>query len=464
MSQGRRVGEADNPDLVSLKEVLFQEERAELAALHREIDEAKMDEDALADLLPGAVRTSAGKDERLGAALGPLIGSAIATSVKRDPEQIVDAISPIMGPAIRESIRLAIQSMTQSLNKALEYSVSPKGLRWRWEAFTTGKSFAEVVLLHTLLYRVTDIFIVHRESGLLIQHVSTSDETSMNADLTSGMLTAIQDFARDSFGAGDDESLRTIAMGDQTIWVETGPYAYLAAVIEGEAPADLRINFQECLEKAHRDYAKPLQSFRGDDRQLKSLKAVIRDYLLSAYEHDQKQEQTTESSPDQKKRFRGYLVIATVIGGLGLWLLFATLKKSRQVEYAQRVLAVPDKVEMEFRGDGLILKGEARHDWIAETRRMAPRILDVSSVNMSELIDLDQPWFDYVKNLRTLDGIIVTNTQEADGNYVVEGLWDPRICDNPTELIREFAVNPAHVQQRWNPVRLAQTAESPAGE
>ena len=139
--------------------------------------------------------------------------------------------------------------MTQSLNKALEYSVSPKGLKWRWEAYTTGKPFAEVVLLHTLLYRVTDIFIVHVETGLLIQHASVDSQQEMNADLTSSMLTAIQDFARDSFGAGDGESLSTISMGDQTIWIETGPHAYLAAVIEGEAPADLRVRFRNAWNK-----------------------------------------------------------------------------------------------------------------------------------------------------------------------------------------------------------------------
>jgi OOP family OmpA-OmpF porin len=115
--------------------------------------------------------------------------------------------------------------MVQSLNKTLEYSVSTKGLRWRWEALTTGKKFAEVVLLHTLRYRVAQIFLIHRESGLLLQHV-TDDEDIRDVDLASGMLTAIQDFVRDSFGADETESLKTMAFGNQTIWIETGPRAF----------------------------------------------------------------------------------------------------------------------------------------------------------------------------------------------------------------------------------------------
>ena len=96
-SNDGRPAVKNNPDSVSLKEVLFQDEYKKLAEIEQEIDDVRMNEQSLAELLPGAVRTSANRDERLGSALGPLIGSAIATSVKRDPETIVDAISPIMG-------------------------------------------------------------------------------------------------------------------------------------------------------------------------------------------------------------------------------------------------------------------------------------------------------------------------------------------------------------------------------
>ncbi|NJM53355.1 MAG: hypothetical protein HC846_08145 [Blastocatellia bacterium] len=55
--------------------------------------------------------------------------------------------------------------MVQSLNQSLEHSISPKGLRWRIEAWQTGKSFAEVVMLNSLIYRVEEVFLIHRETG-----------------------------------------------------------------------------------------------------------------------------------------------------------------------------------------------------------------------------------------------------------------------------------------------------------
>ena len=62
--------------------------------------------------------------------------------------------------------------MLESLNTTLEHSLSWRSLRWRLDARRTGKSFAEIVLLNTLVYRVEQVFLIHRPSGLLLQHLT----------------------------------------------------------------------------------------------------------------------------------------------------------------------------------------------------------------------------------------------------------------------------------------------------
>ena len=69
--------------------------------------------------------------------------------------------------------------------------------------------------------------------------------------MVSGMLTAIRDFAHDSFRVSEDEALETLQVGDVTVWIEQGPYAILAAVIRGTAPRELRTALQEALEYVH---------------------------------------------------------------------------------------------------------------------------------------------------------------------------------------------------------------------
>ena len=49
-----------------------------------------------------------------------------------------------MGPAIRKAIEHMLGSMMESFNRTVEQSLSWRALQWRWTAWRTGKSFAEV--------------------------------------------------------------------------------------------------------------------------------------------------------------------------------------------------------------------------------------------------------------------------------------------------------------------------------
>src|SRR5690606_28059021 len=159
-------------------------------------------------------------------------------SVQRNPQTLVDALFPVIGPAIRKSIREALASMLQTINQTLEHSLSPRSIGWRIEAWRTGQPFAQIVLSRTLLYRIEQIFLIDPRTGLLLAHVLSADlEDAQDGALVSGMLTAIEDFVEDSFGADEDETLESLQVGELTVWLEAGPYALLAAVIRGIPPS-----------------------------------------------------------------------------------------------------------------------------------------------------------------------------------------------------------------------------------
>ncbi len=244
----RKSKPSNGSELNELRNILFPE-RAEFNSLQEKFDNPELLAENVSRILPDAVRLRSSRDEDLTRALSPAVEKSLRMSVQRNPRPIVDAIFPIMGPAIRRAISAAITGLIQSLNQTLEYSLSIRGLKWRWEAIRTGKPFAEIVLLHSLLYRVEQVFFIHRESGLLLQHVSAIP--SQSADLISGMLTAIQDFVRDSFQVRETETLETMTVGDLNVWIEQSPHAILAAVIRGNAPQELRATFQSTLEQIH---------------------------------------------------------------------------------------------------------------------------------------------------------------------------------------------------------------------
>lgn len=182
---------------------------------------------------------------------------------------MVDILYPVMGPAIRKAIAETLEGKLQSLNQALKYSLSWRGLKWRLEAWRSGSAFADVVLRHTAVFRVEHLFLVHRKTGLLLAHEAADDATSRDPQLVSAMLSAIQDFVRDSFdesaeGGTKGRSIDSLRLGDLLLWCEEGPSAFLAAVIHGNPPPALRECLGETLAAIHDEWRTQLDEFEGD--------------------------------------------------------------------------------------------------------------------------------------------------------------------------------------------------------
>jgi len=196
--------------LDELRELLLSPYRAQLDKLQQRLDTPELNARDVSRVLPEAIAQRSTQDRKIEIALGPITARAIQSTIKKDRQIFVDALFPIMGPAIRKAIAAAIQGMIQSFNQVLDHSVSIQGFKWRLEALRTRKPFAEIVLLHTLVYQVEQVFLIHRDSGLVLQHVVAGSVEAQDPDLVSGMLTAIKDFVQDSFGAQKEEALETL--------------------------------------------------------------------------------------------------------------------------------------------------------------------------------------------------------------------------------------------------------------
>jgi outer membrane protein OmpA-like peptidoglycan-associated protein len=263
----------------------------------------------VSQVLAEAIHLRSNQDKQLTNALLPSVEEALRASIQRNPRVLVDTLFPMMGPAIRKAITTALRSMLDSLNRSLAISLSLRGLKWRWEAFRTGKPFAEIVLLHTLSYRVEQVFLIHKETGLLLQHVIAESVPGQDGEMISGMLTAIQDFMRDSFGGAESESLDTVEYGDRTLWIEQGPQATLAGVVWGNAPRELKIVFQEALESIHLEMREALGSFQGDASPF----TTIRYHLEACLQEQFKAAETRRSA-------RGvWFICVVLLLALGAW-------------------------------------------------------------------------------------------------------------------------------------------------
>lgn len=245
----------------------IEPEREEVRQLREEVRAGRVDVQQLADALPDAVRLSGADGEKLADALSPTVDRAIEVSIENNPQPMIDAIFPIIGPAIRKAVSDALAKAVSGLNETLEHSLSLQSVRWRLEAKRTGKTFAEVLMLNTLRYRVEQVFLIHAETGLLLHHVVAPGVSARDADLVSGMLTAVTDFVKDSFGTDDDAGagLQKLRVGGSSVWVERGPHAVLAAAVRGEGPEQLREVLEESVESVHQRFHDELENFDGDN-------------------------------------------------------------------------------------------------------------------------------------------------------------------------------------------------------
>jgi hypothetical protein len=253
----------------------IQSSQAQLEELRKII----IQPEEVGEVLPTALRKRARKNNQLAEATLPLVEENIRQSVQRDPKILAEAIFPIIGPAIRKAIAEALGAMVQSLNQTLEQSVSPKGLRWRIEAWKTGKPFGEVVMLNTLLYRVEQVFLIHKETGILLQHVSANLAETKDADMVSAMLTAIQDFVQDSFQGSENATLDALKVRELSVWIEHSPDAVLAVVIRGNAPLNLRQVLIESIEKVQFEYENELDEFQGETKTFEPSRPILQDCL-----------------------------------------------------------------------------------------------------------------------------------------------------------------------------------------
>lgn len=271
----------------------------------RELRKILVQPEEVGDVLPNALKKRAGKDDQLAEATLPLVEENIRQSVQRNPRILAEAIFPIIGPAIRKAIAEALSQMVQSLNQTLENSFSPKGLRWRLEAMQTGKPFAEVVMLNSLLYRVEQVFLIHKKTGILLQHVAINATEAQDSELVSAMLTAIQDFVHDSFQTSEDATLDSLRVKDLSVWIENSPDAILAAVIRGTAPLNLREIFLEAIEQIQFEQEKDLAKFQGDTAIFEDTKPVLQECL---------QMQIGEKDESKSKIFTPFNILASVLG------------------------------------------------------------------------------------------------------------------------------------------------------
>ncbi|MBV6430861.1 MAG: hypothetical protein IANPNBLG_00981 [Bryobacteraceae bacterium] len=328
-SKGNGAGSPDTR-YAELRRLLVGPEEAQLRQLQQRLDDPVLHAEDVSRIIAEAVELRRGRDTRLRRALLPVVEDAIRLSVQRDPSVLSGALFPIIGGAIRKAVSGALKGMIESLNQTLEQSFSLRGFQWRFEALRTGRSFGEILLLRSQLYQVEQVFLIHKQTGLLLHHLSSRDAVVKDADLVSGMLTAIQDFVRDSFSPATGEDLEVMQVGEFNLWIQHGSRALLACLVRGVPPRELRRIFQLSLTRIEDQFWRQLDEFDGNVSTFAPVQPILEACLLG------------KLGERPRQRHTGRWILAGAACLLALFLAFTAASRQRRWNaYLRRVASEP---------------------------------------------------------------------------------------------------------------------------
>lgn len=236
-----------------------------------------------------AVEHRTGDHEALVAAVSPILGDAIRKQVREDRDAMVESLYPLIGQLIARSVAESVRDLARVIDRRMRTSLSPAYLLRRMRARAAGVSDAELMLRDALPFQVSELFLVHRESGLLLLHLAREQAGASgeeDADLVTSMLTAIRDFAQDAFGRGRDGQLDEIQYGARRILIEACQHVYLAVVVDGVEPAGFRARLRERAVEVENSYIEILRRYDGDASRFAPVRPAMNRLLEDGYSDD----------------------------------------------------------------------------------------------------------------------------------------------------------------------------------
>ncbi len=220
--------------------------------------------------------------------LGPEMGKAIKAQIESEKDAMVDALYPVIGNTISKYM----VEVVRDINRKVDSALSPEGIKRKIRAKIQGVSEAELILQESVGYRVRAIFLIDKDSGLVIQEIQVPGEEPLDSDMLAGMLTAIRSFANDCISAGSE--LDSIDYGDWQIPLEVAGYCYLAVVVAGEPPRKFIAKIRRVLGEIVMEYDDAIQNFDGN---IAIMPIGIKTKLEQLIESNKDQPQESSSPP-----------------------------------------------------------------------------------------------------------------------------------------------------------------------
>ena len=335
-----------------LRTLILQEDINRVSELENELSQLRDridDTDEWLDMLDPVIADSLARKindskEDMAEALAPVMGPAIKHQIEEAKDDMVDALYPVIGRTIRKSIAEAMKSLVQTVNERVDKALSFQLIFAKLKAKMTGVDKGALVLKDALPFKVREIFLIHKETGLLLAHVSNqSEEAGADQEIISSMLTAIKDFAGTAFARGQAQEINVIQYEDLQIYIEAGRSAYLAFVCQGVAPESFLPTAKRLEEKLHNVFHRDFREFSGDTTPFTRCKSPLTKFMEF---YTPQSELAQKRKAARKPSAISYVVTTLIFIGLigaGIYYIWGNplhwFKLERQIRFSEAELA-----------------------------------------------------------------------------------------------------------------------------
>jgi len=240
-------------------------------------------------------QTSKNDLQGLSLSLQSVISPAISKEIADNKDNMIDALYPIMGGMISKYVTQSIKEMMETINTKIENGLSFDRYKRKLKSKITGVSETELLLEESNDATLLALFIIEKESGLLVSKAQLKDQEIEDPHMVASMASAIKDFINDWIATDKSQSeVQILSYGNSTLYIESAGSVYLIAFLDSEPDYEQRRGINALFADIIKQYAKFFQSFNGDDtaKEIKEISSLMQPYLEE------------KSQPDPKKRHK----------------------------------------------------------------------------------------------------------------------------------------------------------------
>jgi len=192
---------------------------------------------------------------------------AISKGIAENKDTMIDALYPIMGGMISKYVTQAIKELMETINHKIESGLSFSRYKRKIKSKITGVSETELLLEESSDALISGLFIIQKESGLLISEAQLKDKEIDDPHMVASMASAIKDFVNDWIQSQDttQSEVQILSYGNATLYIESAGSVYIIAFLDSEPDFEQRTQINAYFSKIVKEYADFFQKFEGDD-------------------------------------------------------------------------------------------------------------------------------------------------------------------------------------------------------